>query len=235
MGTTWAEIISNYTMPLITDVRLDELIASNPAQYFRKMQFYLQSGIPSFKRPPEVRRYLEDGLVFPKFTDAEWVSTDASMSQETTVATGKAGYELFSCSLVQVDGAGTTYYIPYPGPTYDAETGNVVFPAQSTAGLIYTMDFYKDGSFAHDLTLTQKRILGLCTAEVWYEPITNNWLNMQPKNSDKSSDTKAEAPNIQAMTARMREVKADLNAALRSYEQDCAINTILPNRKVNLI
>lgn len=235
MSTSWAELITNYAMVEIDDQRLNDLISANPSQFFRKMSLYVKMALPLLNRPPELRQYLTYGMVDPQFADAEWVSTENSTAVETTVTTGKLGFALFSCSIVSVDASGNVGYAPYGSATYDPESGNVVFPKQSAEGITYTMDFYTDGSFENDFTLAQKRLIGLGIAQVWYEHFAGNWLNMQPKISDRNFSTASESPHIQAMTARLKDVRANLSSELRKYEQDCAVSSILPNRTVNLI
>lgn len=47
MGTTWSEIICDYGMVLINDIRLTEELANDPALFFRKMALYLKNAIYS--------------------------------------------------------------------------------------------------------------------------------------------------------------------------------------------
>jgi len=43
MGTTWAEIISNYGLLAIEDIRLEEELRENPAAFLRKMALYMKN------------------------------------------------------------------------------------------------------------------------------------------------------------------------------------------------
>lgn len=221
MATPMAEIIANYAMVIIDDIRLREQAQINPALYLRRMSLYMDSAIPLFSRPPEVRTYLQNGLVKPTFADAVWISTEASKS-EVTVVPVEAHYEYFSCTKVIFDDAGEASYVLYPDCQYDSENGTVTFPEQSESGVTFTMDFYTDGYFAHDLTETQKRILGFCIAYIWYQRFTTDWLNMQPKIRDKSFEVGPEHAHITANTGRLREIRMQLSEEMKKYEQDCA-------------
>lgn len=235
MGTPIAEVISDYAMVEINDIRLDRVLTDNPALFYRRMWLYFSHGLPQFSRPPEIRQYLETGLIAPEFADFEWVSTDESVLDSETVETGLIGYELFSCALVETDGAGNTIYTAYPDAEYDPETGEVEFPAQSAVGLEYTMDFYTDGSFAQTLTRTQKRILGLCTHAAWESRFTNDFLKRQPKNKSKSFDTISEAATTAADTVRIKVVRANLETEIEKYERDCEYATEVPNQQVTFV
>lgn len=222
MGTGFMEVISNYGMVEINDERLSQNAQENPALFFRQMWLYMSNAIPIFDRPPEMREYLAGGIVEPRFDSVEWVSSEESLEKPVTVNTGFLGHELFRCSLMSYDGTGGVTALPCAEVSYDPETGEVKFPVQKQAGLIYTMDFYTDGSFKQELTIAQKRILGLCMAMVWQERFAGDWLNMQPKIKDKSFNVGSEHAHMAANTARLREMRAALAGELRKYEQDCA-------------
>lgn len=221
MGTPISDVISNYAMVEIDDIRLREQAQENPALFFRRMALYMYMAIPLFNRPPEMREYLLNGLTEPSFDNFEWVSTEKSVTESTIVSTGMTGFELFSCSSVAYDGAGNAVLTPYTEAVYNEDTGEVTFPQQTAVGLIYTMDFYTDGQFSAALTVAQKRILGLCIANVWQERFSENWLNMQPKIKDKSFESGSEHAHITANTGRIKEMRASLSSELMKYEQDC--------------
>lgn len=229
MGTAVSEIITNFAMVEIDDERLNELAQVNPALFYRRMTLYFDAAMPIFSRPPEIKEYLYTGFTEPAYADYTWVSTEESTQQETVVSTGfTTGYELFSCSEITSYSNGSISVTPYTSATYNAEAGTVTFPQQAQAGITYTMDFYNDGSFANDLTQTQKRILGLCVAMVWYERFATTWLNMQPKEKDSSSNAGPEHSHITANTGRLREIRTLLSSELNKYEQDCAYMTNRP-------
>lgn len=224
MGTQWTEVISNSAMVFIDDIRLQEEAATNPAQFARKMSFYMQLAIPMLGRPPELLQRLTNGLVSPVYADSEWVSTDESVSAaETEVDTGLKGFELFSCTIKETDAStGEVFVTPYAGAEYDAESGIVTFPQQEKAGIEYILDFYTDGQFAQDLTGTQMRLLGLAVACVWDERFNRNWLNNQMKIHDQSFSTVNESNYMASTTAMKSANRKQFDAELWKYEQDCA-------------
>ena len=233
MGTPWTEIICNYAMPVMDDVRLIDQMGENPALFFRRMALYMDLAIPMVSRPPELDSYLNYELVKPVYDDMIWRSTSESLEGETTVKTTMTGYELFSCSLREVDESGVVTYTPVSGVTYDHETGTIVFPQQETVGLEYNVDFYTDGSFYYDLTEAQKRLLGLAIGVVWDERFSRNWLNITMKVKDASFDTVNESNYMREVQNRLFMNRHLLNDELRKYEQDVAYkNTVTPKTQL---
>lgn len=233
MGTSWTEIICNYAMPVMDDVRLIDQMGENPALFFRRMALYMDLAIPVVSRPPELDSYLNYELVKPVYDDMIWRSTSESLEGETTVETSMIGYELFSCSLREVDDSGVVTSTPVSGVTYDPETGTIVFPQQETVGLEYNVDFYTDGSFYYDLTEAQKRLLGLAVGVVWDERFSRNWLNITQKIKDASFDTVNESNYMREVQNRLFMNRHLLNDELRKYEQDVAYkNTVTPKTQL---
>lgn len=233
MGTPWTEIICNYAMPVMDDVRLIDQMGENPALFFRRMALYMDLAIPMVSRPPELDSYLNYELVKPVYDDMIWRSTSESLEGETTVETSMIGYELFSCSLREVDDSGVVTSTPVSGVTYDPETGTIVFPQQETVGLEYNVDFYTDGSFYYDLTEAQKRLLGLAVGIVWDERFSRNWLNLTMKVKDASFDTVNESNYMREVQNRLFMNRHLLNDELRKYEQDVAYkNTVTPKTQL---
>lgn len=233
MGTPWTEIICNFAMPVMDDVRLIDQMGENPALFFRRMALYMDLAIPMVSRPPELDSYLNYELVKPVYDDMIWRSTSESLEGETTVETTMTGYDLFSCSLREVDESGVVTSTPVSGVTYDPETGTVVFPQQETVGLEYNVDFYTDGSFYYDLTETQKRLLGLAVGVVWDERFSRNWLNITMKVKDASFDTVNESNYMREVQNRLFMNRHLLNDELRKYEQDIAYkNTVTPKTQL---
>ena len=115
MGTPWTEIICNYAMPVMDDVRLNDQMGENPALFFRRMALYMDLAIPMVSRPPELDSYLNYELTKPEYDDFIWRSTSESLEGETTVETSMTGYELFSCSLREVDDSGVVTSTPVSG------------------------------------------------------------------------------------------------------------------------
>ena len=233
MGTPWTEIICNYAMPVMDDVRLIDQMGENPALFFRRMALYMDLAIPMVSRPPELDSYLNYELTKPDYDDFIWRSTSESLEGETTVETTMTGYDLFSCSLREVDESGVVTSTPVNGVTYDPETGTVVFPKQETVGLEYNVDFYTDGSFFYDLTEAQKRLLGLAVGVVWDERFSRNWLNITQKIKDASFDTVNESNYMREVQNRLFMNRHLLNDELRKYEQDVAYkNTVTPKTQL---
>lgn len=233
MGTPWTEIICNYAMPVMDDVRLIDQMGENPALFFRRMALYMDLAIPMVSRPPELDSYLNYELVKPVYDDMIWRSTSESLEGETTVETTMTGYDLFSCSLREVDESGVVTSTPVSGVTYDPETGTIVFPKQETVGLEYNVDFYTDGSFYYDLTEAQKRLLGLAVGVVWDERFSRNWLNLTMKVKDASFDTVNESNYMREVQNRLFMNRHLLNDELRKYEQDVAYkNTVTPKTQL---
>lgn len=233
MGTPWTEIICNYAMPVMDDVRLIDQMGENPALFFRRMALYMDLAIPMVSRPPELDSYLNYELVKPVYDDMIWRSTSESLEGETTVETTMTGYDLFSCSLREVDESGVVTSTPVSGVTYDPETGTIVFPQQETVGLEYNVDFYTDGSFFYDLTEAQKRLLGLAVGVVWDERFSRNWLNITQKIKDASFDTVNESNYMREVQNRLFMNRHLLNDELRKYEQDVAYkNTVTPKTQL---
>lgn len=236
MSTLWSEVITDSALLFIDDIRLTEQLSTNPAQFFRRMTLYVNAALPMLSTPPELYQYLQTGLVLPDYADREWVSTDESITTPTTISTGKVGFDVFSCSVRRQDKFGDVIATPYADASYDPETGNVTFPAQTESGVEYEMDFYKDGYFV-DLTPTMRRLLGLAIACVWDERFERNWLNIQMKIKDGSFDTVNESNYMEKANARKRENRQALSDELRKYDQDCAFYATVPktNRSERLI
>lgn len=228
MGTPWTEIICNYAMPVMDDVRLTDQMGENPALFFRRMALYMDLAIPMVSRPPELDSYLNYELVKPEYDDYLWTSDG-----ESTVEAGKTGYELFSCSIREVDDSGVVTSTPVSNVEYDVETGTVTFLDGTTEGTVYNIDFYTDGSFYYDLTEAQKRILGLAVGVVWDERFSRNWLNITQKIKDSSFDTVNESNYMREVQNRLFMNRHLLNDELRKYEQDVAYkNTVTPKTQL---
>lgn len=226
MSTFWSEVITESAMQIIDDIRWRKELSANPARFFRAKSLYVSLALPLLSRPPQLLVYLQNGMVAPSYADAEWKSTQESTGEQTIVQTENIGYELFSCVIRAQDSAGGVALIPYPDAVYDAETGNVTFPQQRKSGVTYEMDFYTDGEFP-DMTISQKRLMGLAIACVWDERFERNWLNIQPKIKDASFATINEANFIEKSSARKLANRSMLNDELRKYEQDSEYATVI--------
>lgn len=235
MGTSWTEIITNYAMAEIDDVRLQEEAQISPAQFLRRMSLYVNLALPLLNRPPELVPYLQTGLVRATYTDYTWTSDTASMSGATLVNVGAVGYGLCSCVIRTESPTGYVTLTPYTGFTYDSETGYVTFPQQSAEGVVYVLDFYNDGSFEQELSPTLKRLMGLAVAFTWDERFSRNWLNMQVKIHDTEFNVANEATYMREVTARLQKMKATFFDELQKYEQDVAFKNVSGMRTTSFL
>lgn len=236
MGTSWAEVICDFAMPIIDDVRLTDQMEDNSALFFRRLSLYVQLALPLLSRPPELDSYLKYEIKKSTYADYEWTSTEESTQQQTVLDTGLVGYQLFSCSEYTTDFAGLYTTKPVSGVTYNADTGEVTFPIQPQSGIQYSLDFYTDGTFYYELTEAQKRLLGLAIGIVWDERFSRNWLNLQAKVHDSSFDTVNESNYMRETQSRLTSNRALLNDELRRYEQDLAYsNTVTPRTNLRYV
>lgn len=224
MGTTWSEIITDYAMVEIDDLRMRAELQDNPALFFRGMSLYMKNAIPYFNNPPEMQQWLKNTP--PSFADYNWTVPADSTEEEAVVATGQVGYELMSVQILSVGNNDVVTATPYGEATYDAETGNVTFPAGLTEGTQFQIDFYTDGQFDNELTGEEKRILGLCVDCVWSTRFSGNWLNMQPKIQDANFSVGSEANYTRSQTERMRQKRIALNDEIHKYAQNIAYREI---------
>lgn len=224
--TNWAEVVSA-ALVLIDDIRLHEQLQVSPAQFYRRMAGLIQQAMTLLSRPPKLLYYIKSEMVEPVWGDYEWTSTEESMESQTVVGTGQVGFDLCSCVMLTRMDNGSVSYTPY-SVSYDAETGDVTFPQQTTAGVTYMLDFYTDGEFA-TLTDTQKRIFALAVAVIWDERFSRNWLNIQMKIKDESFETVNEANYIEKTTKRLHDNRIAFNDELRWYEQNAYYSTALKN------
>lgn len=223
MATTVSEVISQ-ALIFINDIRLTEMLRSNPARFYRKMSAYVQIAMPVLNRPPALFKYVQSEYVPATYDSVSWTSTAESTESSLVIPTGRTGYELCSVARRSEDG---TFETPYTDFIYDPETGNITVAQQEAVGINYEVDFYKDGSFA-DLTYTMMRLFALAVATVWYDNFSNDWLNMQMKIHDSNFDTVNESNYIEKTTAKGKEMKQQLSAELHKYEQDVAYSLKMP-------
>ena len=221
MATGWSTVI-NAAMQALDDERWAEQLNVSPAQFFRAKSDMVRFALPLLNSPPELLDHLEREWVEPIYNDYEWVSTEASITEETTLDTGLTGFELMSCIVKSADG---TEVYPYSGAAYDPETGNVTMPQQTAAGIRYEFDFYTDGSMA-DLTMSQVRLFGLAVCVVWDEHFERDWIKITQKIHDSSFDTVNEANYLDKSNQRLHDNRQNFNDELHKYEQLCAYKTM---------
>lgn len=217
MATTFSEIVKAATV-IIDDVRDSEQLSLNPAAFYRRYAGYVESALPLLSRPPELYAFLRDKLVHSDFDDYVWTSTEESKTTQAQVETGKIGFDLCSIIVVSDDG----YAEPYEDFTYDSETGIITFGIQAKSGIIYDINFYKDGYFDTTLTPAQLRLFGLAISVVWNERFENDWLSIFPKIKDTSFKSANEPGFIGKVTERQLQYRQRFQDELRKYEQDVA-------------
>lgn len=226
-ATPWSDAITS-ALTYIDDVRLTEDLQIDPALFFRRMSAYVKGAIPLLNRPPEFYAYITKDMDEPDFADYEWVSDTASLSSATTLYTHNTDFSLVSCVTREVTGTGSVILTPYTNFQYNANTGGITMPIQTTEGVQYEFDFYDDGSF-QELNVQQMRLLALAIALVWDERFERNWLNLQMKIKDQSFSTVNESNYMEKSNVRLMENTQRFNDELRKYEQDIAYNFNVKN------
>lgn len=234
MSTLFSDVLTQYAMQFIDDVRWQEQLALNPAQFFRAKSQTLISAIPRFNRPPNMQEYLK--YVAPSYADAVHTVTD----QDTfplTITTTATGFDLCNVGYVTTDAVGGVTYTPIIGFVYSADTGAVVISEELPVGTEIDIDFYTDGYFENDLDDTQKRLLGLCVAYDWYYRFENAFLNVLNPITDKTFNPRsATAEDKRANTGRYAEIMRQLSSEMLAYEQRLyALKYIPKNGLENLI
>lgn len=231
--TTFIDVICNYALVEISDVRLQKEMQTNPARFFRKMSYYLLNAIPRFNRPPEAREWLK--FTAPLYDDYDLtVPDDYVVGTPLTVNTDLLEFDMVNAVKLAEDGFGGYEYIPLTISSYDSATGIVILSAENAlnVGDNISIDFYTDGYFDRDLDYRVLRILGLLVQLVWENRFINDFLNQQPKIKDRSFDVGNEANHMRASTERMRFLNHQVNSELRSFEQYCAYNLTVLNEGV---
>ena len=215
--TAWSDIIAA-AMILIDDVRWRDDLATSPAIFYRAKSDWVKLALPKLNRPPEFYEYLVRDLSEPEFAENSWTSDTDSLTAETVVETGNAGFDICSVALRSADGKQLTAYTDFE---YDPETGDVTMGIQPQTGLNYTIDFYTDGS-VNDLTPAQMNLFALAISSVWDERQDRNWLNMQMKIHDSAFQTASEGTYTEKINQRLMRNVQLFRDALSKYEQDCA-------------
>lgn len=217
MATLFSDVITQYAMQFVDDVRWQEQLALNPAQFFRAKSQALIASVPRFNRPPTIQAYL--GYTLPSYDDFSYtVKEDDTFPLE--VDTGLKKFDLCSVGIVTVYENGGAEYTPISNTSYDKVTGIVTITDSLEVGTSIDFDFYTDGIFLNTLDPTQQRILGLCMAYDWYYRMENAYLNVLNPITDKTfSPRSATADDKRANTARAKEIWLQLSSELMAYEQ----------------
>lgn len=214
------DIICDYAMVEIADVRLQKEMSINAARFFRKMSFYVINAIPRFNRPPIVRRLLSTYNA-PTYADFDYVVPNDYTTGALEIATGETLYNMVNAVVISPDGYGSYEYKPL-SISYEPDGGIVTVNGGITAGDAIAIDFYNDGYFFYDLSVEVKRILGLLVQVVWENRFINDFLLQQPKIKDKSFDVGNEANHMRAASERFRMLNEQVNQEMRQLENNCA-------------
>ena len=231
MSTLFSDVLTQYAMQFIDDVRWQEQLALNPAQFFRAKSQALISAIPRFNRPPNIQSFFS-------YTKPSWDDFSHTVTENDTfplaVPTGKKNYDLCSVGYVTTDAVGGVTYTPIVGFVYSADTGEVVVSETLPVGTEVEFDFYTDGVFDNDLDPTQLRILGLCVAYDWYYRFENAFLNVLNPITDKTFNPRsATAEDKRANTGRYAEIGRQLSSELLAYEQRLYALKYIPQSGLN--
>lgn len=217
MATLFSDVLTQYAMQFIDDVRWQEQLALNPAQFFRAKSQALIASIPRFNRPPNIQSYLSYTL--PVYGDYSYTVQEED-TFPLTVETNMKTFDLCSVGTVSVSDSGGVTYTPVANVAYDKATGDVTIAENIEVGTQIDFDFYTDGIFTNTLDPTQQRILGLCVAYDWYFRMENAFLNVLNPITDKTfAPRSATAEDKRANTARFKELGLQLSSELMAYEQ----------------
>lgn len=226
MATTWEEVVTNYGLVAINDIRLYEELEANPALFYRKMAQYMVNAVPLFNRPPEVVPYL--ACTEPEYDDYQY-KVPTGETFPVTLNTGKTDYEICCVTIVGVDEYGNPEYSEVHDFVYDDETGDVVLNTETIAGTQYDINFYKDGYFDNELSMEIKMVLGEALHFVWEQRFSASWLDRAQKPRDKTFDLPNEANWTRAQMEKAELVRQRLNGLMYAYEQRVEYRKAFPN------
>ena len=237
------KILTEYCAQYVDDLNLMELVSDNPPLFARRMYNYFPAAIAKFKMPPEMQEYLLGTKSNPKFIESQYsdyqFTANEDIVQDYIISLGEdyLGFELFSAHIRVSDAVGNVSFVP-TSASYNAETATITIPATAEnpikAGTVFDFDFYTDGYFTEDLSVEIMDILGMCFQVVWHNRFSEDWLSMVSKVEDKSFSEQNRANKINADTARLRELRTQLNAAMRQYAENQYYKKIVPlSRRLN--
>ena len=230
MATPILKVETQYCSAYVDDIRLSELMTTNPPLYARKMWGYFLPAISLFTLPAEMPEYLvgtaqNPKLTEPSFTDYTY-AVENDIDENTTISLGDdyKGFELFSANIVQTAANGRIIQTPATNIIYDAESGSITINASSdapvAAGTVYYLDFYTDGEFQNTLTPQMMNILGMCFQVVWKDRFNTDWLSDVSKIEDKSFFEQNRANKERADTERHEHLMKKLAGEMRRFEQN---------------
>ena len=221
MGTPFEKIECQAMTYIKNDMSLDYDMKNRLPVFYRRMWSYMASAIPLFNKPPTMLARLHS-FTEPQYSDVLFAVDGDHTGETITVSTGIAGMDICSAGIVTEDEYGNPAYMPLTVDSYNSETGVVVISGGINAGDEIDIDFYKSGSFAADLNVTECDILAFCIYDVWEHRFDNNALERASKIRDASFTTISEASQTNAGTERQSAVDIQLFDKLRMYEQTAA-------------
>lgn len=223
------KVITEYCSLYVDDIRLSDLASTDMPLYARRMYQYLKVGLPLFSIPENMQEYLMGTESAPKFIEPKFDNTlyttteDYNTSFEVDLGEEYAGYELCACRVRTIDNAGDVILTAIP-VDYNTKTGTITVNATDDcpvlSGTVLDIDFYTDGYFAENLTLSIMNILGMCFQVVWQDRFNTDWLSMVTKIEDKSFYEQNRANKMKSDTERLCQLRQKLYGEMRRYEQN---------------
>ena len=238
MATPILKIIAGYCAKYVDDVRLNEKAQTDPPLYAWNMYCYFLPAISLFTTPKEMPTYLFGTQSDPKFVESVFADTSYTTNEDytsdlvLTLGEEYAGFDLCAARIKNIDEFQRVTYTTL-NVNYDTASGTITIEASENSpipsGAYIEIDFYKDGSFARDLTPQMMNILGMCFQVVWQDRFNTDWLSIVPKVEDKSFFEQNRANKMNADTARLSELRKKLAEEMRAFEQILAYNKAIPS------
>lgn len=228
--TTYWEIYEKFALANITDLELNDLFETNPAQFGIRMEMYMLNGIALFTRPELVQDLLADR------EDAKVDNLQTILEEPTkSLNTEKKGFDKVNATYIKGVDEDTDMPIIENLPlSYNKETGEIVFVEEQPIGTDIDIDFYKDGYFNQDLNLTEKRILGRCIQESWENKFMGREIDRMLIIEDRQTKVANQANRSNSLTQRFEVLSGVLQAEMQRYEDSCAMNTLPMDHRIPL-
>lgn len=222
MSTAWEGIEIQAMQYINNDLSLDWDRHNRLAVFYNRMADYMQWAITYFNRPPEMLAKLAE-LTPPRFEDMEYSpETDLTAGENgVTIETGYTGFDVCSTGFTGTDPYGNPTYTPVMS-IYDPASGSVILNTDIKAEQVLSINLYKSGEFAAELSRTEQSILAFAIYAAWEHRFDNNALERTAKIRDAAFSTISEASHMQANTARQKQVMEELYGMLRQYEMNLA-------------
>ncbi|MBQ8319482.1 MAG: hypothetical protein IJX81_01220 [Clostridia bacterium] len=234
------KVLTEYCDTYVDDIRLKELLPTNPALYARKMSQYFIPAISLFEIPSEMQEYLLGTKRNPKFFEPRYDNKRYTTSEKiTTPHSVELGndfkeYELFSAQILSLNG-NQIVATPTDICSYDSDKGVITINASEDnpveENTTFDFDFYADGYFENDLSRSALKILGMCFEVVWQTRFNNDWLSNVSKVESNSFGEQNRANKTRADTERFEQLKRKLAGEMRRFEQNAEYRQVVPSDK----